>query len=40
MSAYGKIDNAKFVGVTISDKKEVYDALRTFFSPKENQHES
>jgi uncharacterized protein len=40
MSAYGKIDNPKFVGVTISDKKEVYDALRTFFSPKEKQHES
>ncbi len=32
MSAYGRIDNKKFVGVTISDKAEVYPALRKFFS--------
>lgn len=32
MSAYSRIDNKKFVGVTISDKSEVYPALRKFFS--------
>jgi hypothetical protein len=32
MSAYSRIDNKKFVGVTISDKSEVYPALRRFFS--------
>jgi uncharacterized sporulation protein YeaH/YhbH (DUF444 family) len=35
MSAYARIDNKKFVGVTISDKSEVYPALRKFFSQKE-----
>ena len=35
MSAYSKITNAKFVGVTISDKREVYPALRRFFAQKE-----
>jgi uncharacterized protein len=32
LSAYGRIDNKKFVSVTISDKSEVYPALRKFFS--------
>jgi uncharacterized protein len=32
MSAYSRIDSKKFVGVTISDKSEVYPALRRFFS--------
>jgi sporulation protein YhbH len=36
MSAYSRIDNKKFVGVTISDKAEVYPALRRFFSQKDN----
>jgi sporulation protein YhbH len=35
MSAYSRIDSKKFVGVTISDKSEVYPALRKFFSQKE-----
>jgi uncharacterized protein len=35
MSAYSRIDNKKFVGVTISDKSEVYPALRRFFSTSE-----
>ncbi|MEI7556072.1 sporulation protein YhbH [Candidatus Chlorohelix sp.] len=35
MSAYSRIDNKKFVGVTIADKAEVYPALRRFFSENE-----
>jgi len=35
MSAYGRVNDKKFVGVTISDKSEVYPALRKFFSQKE-----
>ncbi len=37
MSAYSRVDNKKFVGVTISDKSEVYPALRKFFSQKEGE---
>ncbi len=37
MSAYSRIDSKKFVGVTISDKSEVYPALRKFFSQKEGE---
>ncbi len=33
MSALSRIDDPKFVAVTISDKKDVYPALRRFFSP-------
>jgi uncharacterized sporulation protein YeaH/YhbH (DUF444 family) len=32
MSAFGKIDDPKFVSVTISDKTAVYPALKKFFS--------
>jgi uncharacterized sporulation protein YeaH/YhbH (DUF444 family) len=32
MSAFNKIADRKFIAVTISDKKEVYPALRKFFS--------
>src|SRR5712692_5632084 len=32
MSAYNKITDKKFISVTISDKKEVYPALRKFFA--------
>jgi len=32
MSAYNKINDKKFTAVTISDKKEVYPALRKFFA--------
>ena len=35
MSAYNKINDKKFVAVTISDKKEVYPALRKFFAPRD-----
>ncbi len=35
MSAYNKITDKKFIAVTISDKKEVYPALRKFFSLRE-----
>jgi uncharacterized sporulation protein YeaH/YhbH (DUF444 family) len=35
MSAYNKINDKKFIAVTISDKKEVYPALRKFFSLRE-----
>lgn len=35
MSAFSKITDQKFVGVTIEDKKDVYPALRKFFSPRE-----
>ncbi|HET9920122.1 MAG TPA: DUF444 family protein, partial [Ktedonobacteraceae bacterium] len=34
MSAYNKINDKKFISVTISDKKEVYPALRKFFSTR------
>lgn len=34
MSAYGKIQDKKFTAVTISDKREVYPALRKFFSTR------
>ena len=32
MSAYSKLTDKKFIAVTISDKKEVYPALRKFFA--------
>jgi uncharacterized sporulation protein YeaH/YhbH (DUF444 family) len=32
MSAYSKIQDRKFIAVTISDKTEVYPALRKFFA--------
>ncbi|MGH2506291.1 MAG: sporulation protein YhbH [Ktedonobacteraceae bacterium] len=32
MSAYNKLNDKKFISVTISDKKEVYPALRKFFA--------
>ncbi|HEX2999437.1 MAG TPA: sporulation protein YhbH [Armatimonadota bacterium] len=35
MSAFSKIQDEKFVGVTIEDKKDVYAALRKFFAPRE-----
>jgi uncharacterized protein len=35
MSAYNKISDKKFIPVTISDKKEVYPALRKFFAQRE-----
>jgi uncharacterized protein len=35
MSAYGKIQDRKFIAVTISDKTEVYPALRRFFATPE-----
>ncbi len=35
MSAYNKITDKKFTAVTISDKKEVYNALRKFFALRE-----
>ena len=31
MSAYNKVQDPKFISVTISDKREVYPALRKFF---------
>jgi sporulation protein YhbH len=34
MSAYNKIQDKKFIAVTISDKREVYPALRKFFSTR------
>ncbi len=34
MSAYNKINDKKFIAVTISDKKEVYPALRKFFAQR------
>ncbi|TMC19965.1 MAG: DUF444 family protein [Chloroflexi bacterium] len=34
MSAYNKISDKKFIAVTISDKKEVYPALRKFFAQR------
>jgi sporulation protein YhbH len=36
MSAYAKIQDKKFIAVTISDKKEVYPALRKFFATRES----
>src|SRR5947208_773334 len=35
MSAYNKISDRKFTAVTISDKKEVYPALRKFFAERD-----
>jgi sporulation protein YhbH len=35
MSAFSKITDKKFIAVTISDKKEVYPALRKFFAQRE-----
>lgn len=35
MSAFTKIQDRKFISVTISDKKEVYPALRKFFATRE-----
>jgi sporulation protein YhbH len=35
MSAYSKIQDKKFIAVTIADKKEVYPALRKFFATRE-----
>ncbi len=35
MSAFNKIQDQKFLAVTISDKSEVYPALRRFFSTRE-----
>ena len=35
MSAFSKIQDRKFISVTISDKKEVYPALRKFFATRE-----
>ncbi|SRR5579875_1216827 len=35
MSAYGKIQDPKFIAVTISDKSEVYPALRRFFATRD-----
>ena len=32
MSALGKIEDPKFVTVTVSDKKAVYPALQRFFA--------
>jgi uncharacterized sporulation protein YeaH/YhbH (DUF444 family) len=34
MSSYSKIDDKKFIAVTIGDKREVYPALRKFFSTR------
>jgi uncharacterized protein len=38
MSAYSKIQDKKFLAVTISDKTEVYPALRRFFATREPAH--
>jgi uncharacterized protein len=35
MSAYAKLQDKKFIAVTISDKKEVYPALRKFFATRD-----
>src|SRR5436189_2574095 len=35
MGAYNKISDKKFIAVTISDKKEVYPALRKFFAQRD-----
>ena len=35
MSAFNKIEDRKFIAVTISDKSEVYPALRRFFATRE-----
>jgi uncharacterized sporulation protein YeaH/YhbH (DUF444 family)/intein/homing endonuclease len=37
MSAYNKIEDAKFMAVTISDRSEVYPALRRFFATRETE---
>jgi uncharacterized sporulation protein YeaH/YhbH (DUF444 family) len=36
MGAYNKISDKKFISVTISDKKEVYPALRKFFAQRDS----
>ncbi len=36
MSASSKIQDRKFIGVTISDKADVYPALRKFFAVRDN----
>jgi len=36
MGAYNKINDKKFTAVTISDKKEVYPALRKFFALRDS----
>lgn len=36
MGAYNKISDKKFIAVTISDKKEVYPALRKFFAQRDS----
>jgi len=35
MSAYARIDSPRFIAVTISDKSEVYPALRRFFATRD-----
>jgi hypothetical protein len=35
MSAFNKIQDRKFIAVTISDKSEVYPALRRFFATRD-----
>src|SRR6266700_3508495 len=35
MGAYNKVSDKKFIAVTISDKKEVYPALRKFFAQRD-----
>jgi uncharacterized sporulation protein YeaH/YhbH (DUF444 family) len=35
MSAYNRIEDPKFIAVTISDRSEVYPALRRFFATRE-----
>ncbi|MHB1414251.1 MAG: sporulation protein YhbH [Chloroflexota bacterium] len=39
MSAFQTIKSDRFIGVTITDRKDVYPALKKFFSKKENAHE-
>jgi uncharacterized protein len=35
MHAFERIEDPKFLRVTIGDKTDVYPALRTFFGPRE-----
>jgi hypothetical protein len=35
MSAFNKIEDPKFMAVTISDRSEVYPALRRFFATRD-----
>ena len=39
MHTFERIDNRKFATVTISDKGEVYPALRHFFGPEVGSHD-